>query len=653
MKIDYLKIENYRQYKGPLYLKFSKDENKNFTIIKGTNGAGKTNFLNAITWCLYEKELHKNTGGAIYNDLLVNEIINGESFEVSVELGMTDSKNRNVTILRKLKFTKNDNKIYKDVFSDSQLSVRIIVNGNDKFLEHPELYIQKNLPEKIEGYFFFDGEKLEDYFDDNSGDNIKEAVFKISQINLFNNLNKHLISLERSINKDFKKLDTDFADFLEIKQKLNDKIRLNKKEIEESSFLLNKTKKDLKIVDEDLRKIDHSDKNLLDEQKQKLNIEIEKLDKREEKLDNDKKNLVIKYFPLILAYKPFKKFVELGSDLEEKGFIPPLYKKKFLETLMENEKCICGNELKLNSESYNKIQKLHELTFGVTDISEEINIELNNLKNEIKRIQRFSTKQKEYNAEIRDIRNQRIEKNEDLENVNFKLSQIDHDEIQRLIKRKNDLDDQKDKYVGKVAYSKNSIDFTSKELLNIEKKEIKVNNDSENALKLKKKLDFCKDAIIASESLKSKLIENIRNKIEKLTNDQFKKLMWKENFTMVKVDEYYNIDLVNKARNLVSPNDISAGERLALALSFVAALNQISGFDLPLIIDTPMGRLDKEIKTNIAKTLPNYVEGKQVVLLVTGEEYTSKFKSDIIECVGKEYEIRVFETDNGTESRIL
>ena len=88
-------------------------------------------------------------------------------------------------------------------------------------------------------------------------------------------------------------------------------------------------------------------------------------------------------------------------------------------------------------------------------------------------------------------------------------------------------------------------------------------------------------------------------------------------------------------------------------MSFVAALNTISGFELPFIIDTPMGRLDYEMKTNISKTLPQYVKGNQVALLVTGEEYTDNFREGIIGSVGKEYIIEVNETDIGTESRII
>ena len=84
MKIHSIHIENYRQYKGPIDINFSLNEEKNFTVIEGTNGAGKTNLLNAITWCLYEEELHKSSndsGDVIYNSITKNETAYGGSLK--------------------------------------------------------------------------------------------------------------------------------------------------------------------------------------------------------------------------------------------------------------------------------------------------------------------------------------------------------------------------------------------------------------------------------------------------------------------------------------------------------------------------------------------------------------------------------------------
>ena len=184
-----------------------------------------------------------------------------------------------------------------------------------------------------------------------------------------------------------------------------------------------------------------------------------------------------------------------------------------------------------------------------------------------------------------------------------------------------------------------------------EKRTIDVNNEQ---LKLLQKYNsFCENAIENLNRLKSNLTENIRVKIEKATESQFKKLMWKDNFSKVLINNNYEVSLIDVTGDVVTPGILSAGEKLVLALSFVAALNSISGFELPFIIDTPMGRLDEEMKTNISLTLPDYVEGNQVALLVTGEEYTDKFREGLISNVGKEYMIQVNETDVGTESKIV
>ena len=79
----------------------------------------------------------------------------------------------------------------------------------------------------------------------------------------------------------------------------------------------------------------------------------------------------------------------------------------------------------------------------------------------------------------------------------------------------------------------------------------------------------------------------------------------------------------------------------------MAALNNVSGFDIPIIIDTPLGRISKEPKKNIAKNLPNYLKNKQVVLLVTEEEYTQDVRDALIGKVGNEYRI-YFDEKQGT-----
>ena len=98
--------------------------------------------------------------------------------------------------------------------------------------------------------------------------------------------------------------------------------------------------------------------------------------------------------------------------------------------------------------------------------------------------------------------------------------------------------------------------------------------------------------------------------------------------------------MVEKNRgNIVSATDPSTGSRNVLALTFMAALNSLSGFVLPQIIDTPIASLDKQMRSEVAKALPRYMEGKQMILLVMNSEYTGEFKTNIRNFVGYQYKL--------------
>jgi len=90
MRIHYLQLKNYRQYRDAR-LEFSTGPDANFTIIQGANGAGKSNLLNAITWCLYGEERHLNEeaeGLPLINEKIYAELDPGNSERVEVEIGL-------------------------------------------------------------------------------------------------------------------------------------------------------------------------------------------------------------------------------------------------------------------------------------------------------------------------------------------------------------------------------------------------------------------------------------------------------------------------------------------------------------------------------------------------------------------------------------
>ena len=85
----------------------------------------------------------------------------------------------------------------------------------------------------------------------------------------------------------------------------------------------------------------------------------------------------------------------------------------------------------------------------------------------------------------------------------------------------------------------------------------------------------------------------------------------------------------------------------------MSALHNISGFNLPIVMDTPLGNLDVDMRHNIAEFLPQFVQGRQIVLLVTGTEYTEDFRNTLQDSIGREYTIKWSNSEDGKESEVI
>ena len=164
IKIKKIVLNNYRQYKGRQEILFGFEEGKNLNIIIGVNGAGKTNLLNALTWCLYWKEEHlaeTSVHHEMLNDSVRASLNPGERANVSVEIVFEDDEGWAFRVIRSQDFIKKSENGLLRLGSDRVLAFIKLPRKQDWDSRQPDFVINHRiLPYGVKDFFFFDGEQL-------------------------------------------------------------------------------------------------------------------------------------------------------------------------------------------------------------------------------------------------------------------------------------------------------------------------------------------------------------------------------------------------------------------------------------------------------------------------------------------------------------
>jgi DNA sulfur modification protein DndD len=85
-------------------------------------------------------------------------------------------------------------------------------------------------------------------------------------------------------------------------------------------------------------------------------------------------------------------------------------------------------------------------------------------------------------------------------------------------------------------------------------------------------------------------------------------------------DKNWNCSLLRRDNKKATWEDTntSAGQRQVRMLAFYEALRRLAKLVPPLVVDTPLGRLDREVKDSVLDQL--YLTGHQTIILTTNSE---------------------------------
>ena len=209
MRFESIKVSNYRQYRD-IFFEFKKSTENDIHIIIASNGVGKTNILNSVNWCLYGDEPHTSGTSNLAKDKLplcnlqaLSEAKENEEelCEVSVEIVASEEKKSFIILRKAMVNTRTKITIGKDVFqiTETTESGDTTIHSSEESKEIVDRY----LPKKIREYFYVDGERLLNYFniDANKISHIRDSIYEIAQVNVVNEVEKHLKDFEKKYKK--------------------------------------------------------------------------------------------------------------------------------------------------------------------------------------------------------------------------------------------------------------------------------------------------------------------------------------------------------------------------------------------------------------------------------------------------------------------
>jgi DNA sulfur modification protein DndD len=361
--------------------------------------------------------------------------------------------------------------------------------------------------------------------------------------------------------------------------------------------------------------------------------------------------------PAIMLSGQLQKLQDEIDAAREKRVLPPDYKPDALIELLKSGSCICGRGLEKDSDACNHVEKLlaefsdlseigsalSELQQPLQFLSGQIDSSPNTLKSTQERIKSAIKDEGEAMSQLNVIQQ--------------KLSSSDDSQVAFIANRHEDAKKSLEKVLIQVGSIERQL-LDQKERLESVRKEI----ESEAATKEKSRLalqrqKFAETTLNAAKKMYEDFSNQVRAKVAQDLNEEFQSMVWKKDFFRpVEIDEDYRVLVYNKQGAEIR-SLLSAGETACLAFAFSLTLSDVAGFSYPMVVDSPLGRLDKEVKEFVSGVLAKALEseadseGKQILMLMTDSEYNKDVADALAHMKPKVLEI-VFDQEL-SESKVV
>nr|WP_242470697.1 AAA family ATPase [Thiocystis violacea] len=157
----------------------------------------------------------------------------------------------------------------------------------------------------------------------------------------------------------------------------------------------------------------------------------------------------------------------------------------------------------------------------------------------------------------------------------------------------------------------------------IESKEKEIRSQEEQvtlSAQAERRLRLAQEARELFIAYKEELKRRKRGAVEDAVNRRFKELMTSHDLiNRIQVDDHFGIHYLDRDGKLIALGNLSAGMKQLAVTALFWALMEVSGKDVPLIVDTPLARIDRQHQDNLLRRYYPQV-AEQVIVLPTDAE---------------------------------
>lgn len=621
-----LVLQNFGPYAGRQVINLdtrSAENQQPIILLGGMNGGGKTTLMDAIRLALYGQRAQCSTRGNLsYSDFL-NQCVNSKATPIDktrIELlfeHIEDDKPVKYRIVRTWEKNPKDGKDTLGILGDDDTwSVDSLVNIWDD-------YIENLLPLGISNLFLFDGEQVKELAEQETPTPIViDAIRGLLGLELADKL---AVDLEILVNRKRKEI-------------ANAKDLANLEEIETR---LTQYQEEYQAIATELKNLDTLGEELEIKQREAL----DKFISEGGKIAGDRNHLEQQKKDKLSAAETIRQSMcELASEALPLALIPNLLNqvqaqgtKEFRyqqiqlakDVLIERDQRLINwlNQLSINLEQIDKIQSflkedaesLYTLNSSEAPwllADEESLSQLDNVQYHLQTAQKLAKQQL---SQLKDVEEELITLERQMQTA------AEPEAYKKLRDAVEDAQKQ-------VSQAKTKSEITRRNLAELAdvieqtKKELKEYTDTN--IDRKNREHIIASAAKVQETLKlfrEKLTLKKLNKLEEEVKNCFLYLLHKSDLVRtIAIDtKTFSLSLYDFKGKPVPKHRLSAGEKQLLAIAFLWGLAKVSGFRLPVAIDTPLGRLDSSHRNNLVeKYFP--AASHQVILLSTDTEIGKK-----------------------------